>query len=215
MHEDNNDVVYDDTEIDAAAEAESFQDLPRPRYVTPVSPTIRTASTALIAAAALLAASGLLTWFTTRNGDFAPDHTNGYKFGQASVWYLSVSVGWPLLLAAALLVAVAVKTLQAREAVWLRRASIGCTTISVAAFVLVLVNRSYVPEQIPAELRRSTAALLVNRPELQEKVEKDLASLVVSTNVGIWVALLAAAACAVISAFIAVQSKRPSEPSAS
>ena len=215
MHEDNNDVVYDDTEIDTAAEAESFQDLPRPRYVTPVSPTIRTAATALIAAAALLAASGLLTWFTSRNGDFPPDHTNGFKFGPASLWYSSVSVGWPLLLAAALLVVAATKTLQAREAVWLHRASIGCTAISVAAFVLVLVNRSYVPKQIRAELRRSTAALLVNRPELQEKVEKDLASLVVSTNVGIWVALLAAAACAGISAFIAAQSKRPSEPSAS
>jgi hypothetical protein len=191
-----------------------------PRYVTPITADIRMVAFALIGVAAALAASGLLNWFTSTippNGTntYAPQTFSAYHFGWASAWFASVSAGWVLLAVALVLVAFATMILRTQRAVWLFRASVGACLLSAAVAVLVLVERTHVSRQIPLDLRRSTAKLLEINPEAKAIVEKQLAGLTVSEGVGVWVALAAAVACAVIAILIAMKSRRPSEATSS
>ncbi|MEI7619468.1 MAG: hypothetical protein WCK14_12690 [Actinomycetota bacterium] len=222
MQQDDNDVVYNDTDIDAAAEAESFQDLPRPRYVSPITGSIRSASIALILVAVLLVFSGTLTWFkTTTLKEKATIASDGFYFGWASSWIASISIGWILVAVAIVLVAASVKILRAHEAVWLRRVSVGCAALSAATAVFVLVDTSHFRSSVPAAMRKQSEALLAladtpdRKAAMLKLINQQLEALAVHNGIGSTVALVAALACAVIAAIIALQSKRPSESSAS
>lgn len=197
-------------------EGEVFPDPPRARYITPVTATIRKAALTTLCLGVVIAASGLLTWFTVTvppNGKntFRPSTLSAYKFGRDGVWFASVPLGW-LLLAFALAVGyLAIRISRSRRAAWLFLASIGCCALSASLFLLVLLERSHVHRQIPIDLRRSSATLVLRRPETRAIVEKQLAGLNISDGVGLLLALVSTAACAVIAIFIAMKSRRPSE----
>ena len=222
MHQDENDVVYHDTDIDAAAEAESFQDLPRPRYVSPITGSIRSACVALILASVLLTFSGALTWFktTTLKGK-ATIASDGFYLGWANSWIGSISIGWILLVVAIVLVVASAKTLRVHQALWLWRSSVGCAVLSAGTALFILIDAAHFRSSVPAEMRKQSEALLVLADSEERKaailklINQQLEALAVHNGIGSTVALLAALACAGISVFIAVQSKRPSEPSAS
>lgn len=222
MHQDENDVVYHDTDIDASAETESFQDSPRPRYVSPITGAIRSASVALILAAALLVFSGTLTWFrtTTLKGK-ATIASDGFYFGWANSWIASISIGWILLAVAIVLVVASVNTLRAREAVWLWRSSVGCAVLSAVTAVFVLIDTAHFRSSVPVAMRKQAEALLALADSAERKaailklINQQMEALAVHSGIGSTVALVAALACAGLAAFIAVQSKRPSEATAS
>ncbi len=205
MYEHSNEVLGDDP-----APLESL----RSNAVT-VTPPIRLAAVVLICSAALLAASGLLTWFVTSNPGFKNHKFAGFRAARSSSWYLSVPVGWPLLFVAMFLCAVAVLILRTERAQWIRAAATGCVLLSTLAILLVLKNKSYVPYEIPLKLRESLLPLIKSNPASKDQIEKEFASLAVNVRSGLWVALVGAISCTTISVFIVLKSRRPSEsPSA-
>jgi hypothetical protein len=158
--------------------------------------------------AAVLAASGLLTWFTVNLDPNPALKAAGFGVGSGGAWYASIPVGWILLVVG---IALGVAGSQiARDKLDQRhtKLAVACFLLSSATFVFILIERAHVHAQVPRDLAQSTVALLESRPELKDRIEEQLSRIVVKDGVGMWVALAAATTLATTAAVLALKSRK-------